>query len=152
VVKRLDPIFKGLAPGRGDIPRTPGRERREKATRALDSVGLSERAKHRPNELSCGEQQRVAIARALAAEPKLFLADEPTGNLDSRSGEEIMAIFQELNRRGITVILVTHDPDIARHADRVVSLRDGKIVSDAMVSDRLDAKEVLALQSIQVTA
>ena len=128
---------------------TPRKERREKAGKALQSVGLSLRAKHRPNELSGGEQQRVAIARALATEPKVFLADEPTGNLDSRSGEEIMAIFQEFNRQGITVILVTHDPDIARHADRIVSLRDGRIVSDQLVRDRLDAREVLALQAVE---
>ncbi|MEX0975240.1 MAG: ABC transporter ATP-binding protein [Bacillota bacterium] len=131
---------------------TSGRERREKASKALESVGLGARAKHRPNELSGGEQQRVAIARALAAEPKVILADEPTGNLDSRSGEEIMAIFQDLNRQGITVILVSHDPDIARHADRIVSLRDGKIIADQMVEDRMDAREVLALQAVQVTA
>ena len=131
---------------------TSGRERREKAGNALEAVGLGARAKHRPNELSGGEQQRVAIARALAAEPKVILADEPTGNLDSRSGEEIMAIFQDLNRQGITVILVSHDPDIARHADRIVSLRDGKIISDQMVEDRMDAREVLALQAVQVTA
>ena len=131
---------------------TSGRERREKAGNALEAVGLGARAKHRPNELSGGEQQRVAIARALAAEPKVILADEPTGNLDSRSGEEIMAIFQDLNRQGITVILVSHDPDIARHADRIVSLRDGKIIADQMVEDRMDAREVLALQAVQVTA
>jgi putative ABC transport system ATP-binding protein len=120
------------------------RERRSRATAALESVGLGQRTHHRPNEMSGGEQQRVAIARAIAGDPKIVLADEPTGNLDSRSGEEVMAIFQELNARGITMILVSHDPDNARHAERIVSVRDGKIVSDLMVEDRLDAKEVLA--------
>jgi putative ABC transport system ATP-binding protein len=112
--------------------------------RALEVVGLSHRAHHKSNELSGGEQQRVAVARAIVGDPKLILADEPTGNLDSRSGEEIMAVFQDLHRKGITFVLVTHDPDIARHTDRIISLRDGRIVSDEMVIDRLDANELLA--------
>ena len=119
-------------------------KRRELAMRALEVVGLSHRAHHKSNELSGGEQQRVAVARAIVGDPKLILADEPTGNLDSRSGEEIMAVFQDLHRKGITFVLVTHDPDIARHADRIISLRDGRIVSDEMVIDRLDANELLA--------
>lgn len=122
----------------------PSAKRREIAMRALEVVGLSHRAHHKSNELSGGEQQRVAVARAIVGDPKLVLADEPTGNLDSRSGEEIMAVFQDLHRKGITFVLVTHDPDIARHADRIISLRDGRIVSDEMVIDRLDANELLA--------
>lgn len=122
----------------------PPRERRAMATKALESVGLEKRIQHRPNEMSGGEQQRVAIARAIVGGPKVILADEPTGNLDSRSGEEIMVIFQELHEQGITIILVTHDPDIARHSERVISLKDGKIISDEMVQDRLDARECIA--------
>ncbi len=106
------------------------RERRERAESALARVGLGDRMDHKPNEMSGGQRQRVAIARALVNEPSILLADEPTGNLDSATSEEIMRVFGDLQRQGQTVVLVTHEPDIADHAERVVTLRDGRIDSD----------------------
>jgi putative ABC transport system ATP-binding protein len=114
-------------------------ELRERADRVLASVGLAGREDHHPSQLSGGQQQRVAIARALINEPEVLLADEPTGNLDSRTSVEIMAIFQQLNERGITVIMVTHEPDIAAYAKRNVMMRDGVILDDHVVSRRSDA-------------
>jgi putative ABC transport system ATP-binding protein len=114
-------------------------ELREKADRVLASVGLAGREDHYPSQLSGGQQQRVAIARALINQPEVLLADEPTGNLDSRTSVEIMAIFQQLNKRGITVIMVTHESDIAAYAKRNVMMRDGVILNDHLVLQRADA-------------
>lgn len=115
---------------------TSARERRERAIRALTSVGLAERLNNKPNELSGGQQQRVSIARALVNDPVILLADEPTGALDTKTSEEIMGIFQKLNDAGKTVILVTHEPDIAEYAKRIVRFRDGQIIADEVVEDR----------------
>ena len=109
------------------------------AAKALERVGLGERLEHQPSELSGGQQQRVAIARALVTEPALILADEPTGNLDTRTSIEVMALFQELNEQGITIVLVTHEPDIAVYAKRIVEVRDGRIRRDEPVKNRRSA-------------
>ena len=114
-----------------------GRDRRRRATEALEKVGLGDRVHHRPTELSGGQQQRVGIARALVKNPSLVLADEPTGNLDSRSSEEIVAILQSLNReQGLTVVVVTHEPDIAASTQRIITTRDGVVVSDEPVKNQ----------------
>ncbi|HWW00957.1 MAG TPA: ABC transporter ATP-binding protein [Candidatus Acidoferrum sp.] len=115
------------------------RERRERAVRALTLVGLADRAGHHPNQLSGGQQQRVAIGRALVNQPALLLADEPTGNLDSQTSIEIMGVFQKLNEQGITIVMVTHELDIARYTKRNLIMRDGRVVSDVLVTDRLNA-------------
>jgi len=123
--------------------RIPSHEQLERATRSLEIVGLAKRADHHPNQLSGGQQQRVAIARALVNQPSLLLADEPTGNLDSQTSIEIMGVFQKLNDQGITIVMVTHELDIARYTKRMVVLRDGKIVTDESVRDRLNAEKEL---------
>ena len=116
---------------------------RKLATEALSRVGLGDRLDHQPSELSGGQQQRVAIARALVTHPTLLLADEPTGNLDSHMTVEVMALFQELNDQGITIVLVTHEPDVARYAKRIVEVRDGHILRDHAVSGRRRAADDL---------
>ena len=122
-----------------------GSERARRAREALERVGLGNRLGHMPNQLSGGQQQRVAIARALVTEPSIVLADEPTGNLDSRSGVEVMSILQDLNSQGITVVLVTHDAKVARHAQRVVHIQDGQIVLTELVADRIIAGSEIRL-------
>src|SRR5689334_6057997 len=124
--------------------RLDAEERQKRARRALEMVGLGERLDHFPSQLSGGQQQRVAIARALVNQPSILLADEPTGNLDSRTSVEIMSILQKLNDEGLTIVLVTHEPDIAQYARRITTFRDGKIRRDEMVTNRPRAAEVLA--------
>ncbi len=129
-----------------------GRKRDTKAlaTKALERVGLGDRLDHQPSELSGGQQQRVAIARALVTEPALVLADEPTGNLDTHTSMEVMALFQELNAQGITIVLVTHEADIAAYATRIVEVRDGRIRRDEPVKLRRSAAADLALAEKEV--
>jgi putative ABC transport system ATP-binding protein len=130
--------------------RAGGPSLRERALKALDAVGLADRAGHKPNQLSGGQQQRVAIARALSNQPALLLADEPTGNLDSRTSVDIMGVFQKLNDQGMTIVMVTHELDIAQYTKRMVVMRDGKVVGDSAVAGRLNAaNELYRLQEEQ---
>jgi ABC-type lipoprotein export system ATPase subunit len=115
----------------------------ERATKMLESVGLADRVNYRPSQLSGGEQQRVAIARALVTRPSLILADEPTGNLDRRSGLEVLAIFRRLNREGRTIIMVTHDEAVAEHANRIIQLKEGRVASDTIVPEPRDPEKKL---------
>jgi putative ABC transport system ATP-binding protein len=124
-----------------------GAERTRRAKEALERVGLGGRLGHHPNQLSGGQQQRVAIARALVNQPSIVLADEPTGNLDSKSGIEVMTMLQELHEQGITIVLVTHDARVARHAERIVQILDGRVVGDEIVTDRIMARDAVAAQT-----
>ena len=129
------------------------RERRQRAVEALEKVGLGSRGGHHPSQLSGGQQQRVAIARALVNRPELVLADEPTGNLDTRTSIEIMGLFQELNEAGITIVMVTHELDVAAYCKRIVVMRDGQVISDTLNGNRRTARQELAtLNNAEQTA
>ena len=128
------------------------RERREKTQEVLAAVGLSDRLHHQPSQLSGGQQQRVAIARAIVNDPALILADEPTGALDTRTGIEIMALFQRLNRHGMTIVLVTHEPEIIRFAKRILRFRDGCLMNDETVAVPSDAEKMLAQMPVEEEA
>ena len=148
--RALDNVELPLLYGGGKLRAS---ERRKMAMEALTTVGLADRADHHPNQLSGGQQQRVAIARALVTNPSILLADEPTGNLDTRTSIEVMGIFQRLNReRGITVLLITHERDIAEYGNRIITCRDGHVVSDHPVSQRRLAEDELKALPVEVVA
>ncbi|MGH7970245.1 MAG: ABC transporter ATP-binding protein [Limisphaerales bacterium] len=127
----------------------PGEERREVALEALKNVGLAERIHHKPNELSGGQRQRVAVARALVNKPSILLADEPTGNLDTKTGTEILALFEELWRQGNTLIVVTHEEDVARHARRIIRIRDGLVASDELAHSIATGHDATAAAAVE---
>jgi putative ABC transport system ATP-binding protein len=150
--KKIGFVFQGFnllartsAQQNVELPLVYGRrkDRSERAIAALERVGLGDRLDHKPNQLSGGQQQRVAIARALASDPLIILADEPTGNLASIQSEEIMQIFQELNDEGITIVMVTHEPDIGRHCKRSITIKDGRLLRDELIPNRVMAADVL---------
>jgi len=142
LLQRMDALGNVMLPMQ--YAGVPAGERRERALAALATVNLADRAHHRPNELSGGQQQRVAIARALVNTPSLILADEPTGNLDSRTSIELMALFQRLNAASVTIVMVTHEPDMAAHGKRNVVFRDGRIVADRVIDRPVSAESELA--------
>ncbi len=150
VFQTFNLLARATALANVELPLTYGRiarlERRRAAVRALEAVGLGDRMDHRPSQLSGGQMQRVAIARAIVNNPRVLMADEPTGALDSRTGAEIMGLFQRLNRDGITVIVVTHDEHVAAHARRILRFRDGSLVADEIVAEPVRAPEAAALR------
>jgi putative ABC transport system ATP-binding protein len=148
VFQTFNLLSKSNIMGNIELPLIYSRKSQKKSRKKLidevmESVGLTKWARHRPNELSGGQRQRVAIGRALINDPAVILADEPTGNLDSRTGEEILAIFQDLNRQGKTILYVTHELELARHAHKIVYLRDGMIINEEKIDDPIDARERL---------
>jgi len=147
LLPRLTALQNVILPTRYRVEnRISAEEREEASIAALESVGLGDRLHHRPNQLSGGQQQRVAIARALVNQPSLLLADEPTGNLDSKSSEEIMGILQTLNRQGVTIVMVTHEPDIAGYAGRIIHMKDGKVFSDGQNGNKRQAERIPVAQ------
>ena len=147
LLPRLTALQNVILPTRYRVEhRISAEEREEVSIAALESVGLGDRLHHRPNQLSGGQQQRVAIARALINQPSLLLADEPTGNLDSKSSEELMGILQTLNRQGVTIVMVTHEPDIAGYAGRIIHMKDGQIFSDGQNGSKRNPERIPVAQ------
>jgi len=148
VFQTFNLLWKSNVIGNIELPliysrKRSAKSRKELVSEVIESVGLTEWIRHRPNELSGGQRQRVAIGRALVNDPSVILADEPTGNLDSRTGEEILAIFQDLNKQGKTILFVTHELELAKHAQKIVFIRDGMIVNEEKIENPIDAREML---------